>query len=139
MERTFRQSNKAGRDLSFDEGCMPFQGRVEFRCYNSSKPGKYHVKLFEVNDEWTGFCLGFDVYTSKQHTTVYAQNVWLLDPSCNQRTKIIMGLMDSTGLLDKGHHVYMDNYYTSPKPFEELHFRNIFACGTINLHHKNLP
>ena len=40
--------------------------------------------------------------------------------------------MDSTGLLDEGHHVYMDNYYTSPKLFEELHFRNTFACGTVN-------
>ena len=47
--------------------------------------------------------------------------------------------MDSTGLLDKGHHVYMDNYYTSTDLFEELHFQNTFACGTINLMCKNLP
>ena len=47
--------------------------------------------------------------------------------------------MDSTGLLDKGHHVYMHNYYTSTVLFEELYFRNTFACGTINPIHKNLP
>ena len=47
--------------------------------------------------------------------------------------------MGSTGLLDKGHHVYMDNYYTGTELFEELHFRNTHACGTINFHHKNLP
>ena len=47
--------------------------------------------------------------------------------------------MDSTGLLDKGHHVYMDIYYTSTDLFEELHFRNTFACGTINPLHRNLP
>ena len=47
--------------------------------------------------------------------------------------------MASTGLLDKGQHVYMDNYYTSTDLFEELHFQNTFACGTINPIHKNLP
>ena len=47
--------------------------------------------------------------------------------------------MDSTGLLDKGHYVYMDNYYTCTDLFEELHFWNTFACGTINPIHKNLP
>ena len=76
---------------------------------------------------------------AKKHTTRYAQNVSLLDPSCNQTTNIVMGLTDSTGLLDNGHHVYMDNYYTSHELFEELHFRNTFACGTVNPHCKNLP
>ena len=75
MERTFRWSYKPGRDLSFDEGCMPFHSRVKFGCYNPSKPAKYHIKLFEVNDVWTGYCLGFDVYTDKEHPSRYAQNV----------------------------------------------------------------
>ena len=57
MGRTFKQSYKAGRDLNVDEGCMPFWGRVKYRCYNPSNPAKYHIKLFEVNDAWTGFCL----------------------------------------------------------------------------------
>ena len=46
--------------------------------------------------------------------------------------------MDSTGLLDKGHYVYMDNYYSTDL-FEELHFQNTFACCTVNLICKNLP
>ena len=118
---------------------MPFHGRVKFRCYSPSNPMKYHIKLFEVNDARTGYCLGFDVYTGKEYPTRCAQNVQLLDPSCNKTTKIVVGLMDSTGLLDKGHHVYMDNYYTSTDLFEELHFQNTFSCGTVNLICKNLP
>ena len=30
MDRTFIQSYKSGRDLSFDEGCCPYKGRVFF-------------------------------------------------------------------------------------------------------------
>ena len=69
IERTFQWSYKPGRDLSFNEGCMPFCGRVKFRGYNPSKPTKYHIKLFEVNDARTGYCLGFDVYTGKEYPT----------------------------------------------------------------------
>ena len=54
---------------------MPFHGRVQFRCYNPSKPVKYHIKLFEVNEARTGYCLGFDVYTGKEYPTRCAQNV----------------------------------------------------------------
>ena len=50
----------------------------------------------------------------------------------------IMRLVVHTGLLDKSHHVYMDNYYSCLELYEELHSRNTFACGTVNLHHKNL-
>ena len=58
---------------------MPFCGRVKFRCYNPSKPVKFEVnylnlKLFEVNDARTGYCLGFDVYTGKEYPTRCAQN-----------------------------------------------------------------
>ena len=33
----------------------------------------------------------------------------------------------------------MDNYYTSPKLFEELHFRETYVCGTARAIHKGLP
>ena len=29
--------------------------------------------------------------------------------------------------------------YSSVELYEELHFRNTFACGTVNPLHKNLP
>ena len=50
MNRNFTNSYKCGRDLSFDEGCCPYKGRVSFRCYNPAKPSKWHLKLFEVSD-----------------------------------------------------------------------------------------
>ena len=33
----------------------------------------------------------------------------------------------------------MDNYYTSPELFEELHFRETYACGTVRANRKGLP
>lgn len=138
MERTFRRSFKPGRNLSFDEGCMPFRGRVRFKCYNPSKPAKFHLKLFVVTDARSGYCLGFDVYVGKDETRC-AKEGQLLDPNCNQTTKVVFGLLHRSGLLEKGHHVYMDNYYTSPELFEELLYKYTFACGTVRPNRKGLP
>ena len=129
IERSFLRSYKCGRDLSFDEGSMAWKGRVSFKCYNPSKPAKWHLKLFEVSDARTGFIIGFEVYTGKK-TTQCAVNAEVLDPDCNQTTRVVMGLMQKARLLDKGHHVYMDNYYSSPCLYEELHWHSTFACGT---------
>ena len=54
-------------------------------------------------------------------------------------TNIVLGLLETTNLLDKGHHIYMDNYYTSPELFSELYYRETYACGTVRQNRKGLP
>ena len=116
MDRTFVQSYKSGRDLSFDEGCCPYKGRVIFRCYNPKKPAKWHLKMFEVSDSQTGYVIAFDIYTGKNKARC-ALNADVLDPQSTQTTKVVLGLMKKGNLLGRGHHVYMDNYYSSPDLF----------------------
>ena len=130
MDKNFKHSYKCGRDLSFDEGCCPFKGRLKFKCYNPSKPNKWHIKIFEVSDARTGYVVGLDIYTGK-NSTECTKIAKTLDPDCNQTTKIVVGLMQKCNLLGKGHHVYLDNYYCSPELFLELHYLETFACGTV--------
>ena len=47
----------------------------------------------------------------------------VLDPECTVTTKTVMGLLKKGNLLGKGHHVYMDNYYSSPELFWGLHLK----------------
>ena len=68
LQKNFKRCYKLGRDLSFDEGCCPFKGRLKFQCYNLRKPAKFHIKMFEVSDSKTGYVVGFDVYTGKNKT-----------------------------------------------------------------------
>ena len=44
---------------------------------------------------------------------------------------IVLGLLDSVQLLHMGHHVYFDNYYSSPDLIDLLHKRKMHACGTV--------
>ena len=138
MDRTFVQSYKCDRDLSFNEGCCPYNGKVYFYCYNPSKPSKWHIKLFEVSDARTGYVIGFDVYTGKNKTKCLL-NANVLDPDSTQTTKVVVGLLLKCNLLGKGHHVYMDNYYLSLDLFWELHCKEVFATGTCRSNRKNLP
>ena len=133
MDTNFVQSYKCGRDLSFDEGCCPYKGRVSFRCYN-----KWHLKLFEVSYSRTGYVVAFDIYTGKNKTHC-GKNADVLDPASTQLTKTVMGLLKKGNLLGKGHHVYMDNYYLSPDLCWELFSKETYACGTCRKNLNKLP
>ena len=62
-----------------------------------------------------------------------------MDPKCTPTTKTVVGLLQSCNLVGKGHHVYLDNYYSSPELFLELHYLETFCCGTVHSQRKNLP
>ena len=138
LQKNFKRCYKPGRDLSFDEGCCPFKGRLKLRCYNPRKPAKFHIRMFEVSDSKTGYVVGFDVYTGKNKTDCY-KTAKTLDPKCTPTTKTVVGLLQSCNLVGKGHHVYLDNYYSSPELFSELHDLETFCCGTVCSLRKNLP
>ena len=50
-----------------------------------------------------------------------------------------MGPMQQCNLLDKGHHLYFDNFYTSVNLMEELCHKYTFACGTVRRNKVSLP
>ena len=131
LEKTFKNSYRCGRDLRFDEGCCPFKGRVSFKCYNPSKLAKWHLKLFDITDAKMGYVAGFEVFMGKGKT-LCSKNANVMDPNCTIATKTVFGLCEKT---QRGHHIFMNNYYSSPEIFEELKF----AAGTCRSNRKNLP
>ena len=60
------------------------------------------------------------------------------DAECTKTTSTVMDLLDSIKLLDKGHHVYFDNYYNSPELIEKLLERKTHGCGTVRKDHQGL-
>ena len=85
---------------------------------------KVGIKLYQVCEAKSGYRLGFDIYTGSTPCTQYAEALGVGDEATTT-TRTVLGLLTRCGLLDKGHHVYMDNFYISPDLFEELRFHNI--------------
>ena len=138
VERNFLYAYKPSKVLSFDEACCPFKGRLRFRVYNPMKPNRFHIKLFQVSEAQSGYIVGFHIYTGKGGPCISNESR-PLDQEVTKTTKIVLGLLESTNLLDKGHHIYMDNYYSSPELFSELYYRETYSCGTVRLNRKGLP
>jgi hypothetical protein len=38
-----------------------------------------------------------------------------------------------------GHKLYMDNFFSSPDPYDDLIQKKIYCCGTVRLHRKGMP
>ena len=87
--------------------------------YNPAKPTRFGIKLYQVCESKTGYCLGFDIYTGSTRGTDYCEAMDIPD-SCNKTTRIVLGLLARCGLHQKGHNIFMDNFYTSPELFNEL-------------------
>ena len=142
VQRTFRDVYTPGRDISVDEATCPWKGRLHFKVYNPNKPAKFGIKLYQVNDSSNGYTIAFDIYTGKNDGSNLCDDMAELvgvDPEFTTATKLVVGLLASCGLLYKGHHVYLDNYYTSPELYDELHLHNTYACGTVRRNRRDVP
>ena len=52
--------------LSVDEAYCGFQGKVKFHIYNSKRPQKFHMKLYQLCESQTGYAVAFEIYTGSE-------------------------------------------------------------------------
>ena len=60
-----------------------------------------------------------------------------LDTTKGLTYAVVMKLVE--GLQNKGHHLYCDNFYSSPDLFTDLQRLGFGACGTVRLNRQGLP
>jgi len=117
-----------GCHLSIDEMMIGTRCHVSFLQYLPKKPTKFGIKVFVNSEAKTGYVLSFDIYTGKSASR---------DKSTSVCHSVVMHLLES--YLGKGNWVFMDNYYSSPKLFVELHAKNTYATGTVRQIRKQFP
>ena len=91
-----------------------------------------------VSEHESGYMCGFSVYKGKNSTELVGLNA-TLDPPCTVTNKTVMGLLESTKMLDQHRTIFFDNYFSSAELCEELLYRDSYACGTVCPHRKGLP
>lgn len=125
-------------NLAFDEGTCPFKGKIVFRVYNPAKPNKFGIKLYQCCESSSGYIVSFDIYDGTPGCAHFSELVGL-DQDATQTTKIVIGLLARSGLLGKGHKIFLDNYYTSPELAAELDANDTYLCGTVRVNRKGMP
>ncbi|KAK9702549.1 Transposase IS4 [Popillia japonica] len=115
-----------GKYLSLDESSMLWRGRLIFRQYISNKRHRYGLKLYMLTEP-NGLILNFSVYTGqlddlrgKGHTQ-----------------KVVRHLMNNN--LNKGHSLFMDNYYNGCELARTLLNNKTHCTGTLQSNRKGVP
>ena len=115
LQERFRNFYIPERELSLDEGVLPYKGRLSFKTYNPQKPDKYGIKLYILCESASGYVFDFSIYRGVSLT--------LRDT--------VFGLIGR--LVNKGYHVFMDNFYNSVALSEELYENGVHCTGTLRL------
>ncbi|KAM3837926.1 piggyBac transposable element-derived protein 4-like [Diretmus argenteus] len=117
------------RALSVDERMVATKAKTGMSQLMKDKPTRWGIKLFMQADAENGYTIDFNVYHGKS------------DRSTTDFELSYDAVMDvvKPAYLGTGYHVYVDNFYTSPKLFLDLASLKFGACGTYRENRKGVP
>nr|XP_039248220.1 piggyBac transposable element-derived protein 4-like [Styela clava] len=128
LEQRLISVYKPHREVSIDESLISFKGRICFREYIKTKRARVGMKVWVLAESKTGYVSRLQIYTGK-------------DPGASaevgQASRVVNDLIAPFENLN--HHLYVDNFYTSPDLFASLLERGVYACGTMRPNRKEFP
>ena len=127
--KKFQEVYTPSQNISVDESLVKWKGRIHFKQYIPNKRARYGLKIFCLC-ETSGYTYRFCVYTGKG--TISNKN-----RSFSLTEAVVVDLVSP--LLNKGYHIYVDNFYTSLPLFRYLHDHGTLACGTIRSNRRGFP
>ena len=119
-----------GKHLSVDESIIAFKGKCSWVVYKPQKPHKWGMNAWVLTDATNGYVYNWSLYTGKSVNEEPQADVGLTH-------RVVTDLVDV--VYDKGHIIYMDNYFSSPALFDELADNQTGACGTLRTNRRGVP
>lgn len=116
--------------MFIDESLLLWKGHLSWVQCIRTKAARFGIKTYELCEAVNGYVLDIIIYTGKNAATL----VWFF---ANTTAKIVLTLM--SGYLDKGHTLFMDNFYNSVKLARFLKFRQTDVVGTLNSRRIDTP
>ncbi|KAI8500688.1 hypothetical protein Bbelb_215060 [Branchiostoma belcheri] len=121
------------QNISIDESMVGFKGKTpHIRQFMPQKRhARFGIKLWCVCDSLNGYTSHLEVYKGKEAAP----------PADDRGTTyhLVMRLLTACGFLNRGHHLGIDNYFSSPELFFDLYDRGTTATGTVRANRKGLP
>ena len=128
---TFKELYSPSKRISIDEQLLLHKGKLHFKQYIPNKRARFGIKFFSLCDE-TGYLFSTEVYAGKNTIADEEEHKDL-----GNTGQVVMRLMEP--LLDEGHNLFLDNWYTSFALFKKLADRLTPACGTVRKNRARFP
>lgn len=97
-------------------------------------PNKHHarfgVKIWCLCEAESGYVVTFEVFKGNANIPVSEDGATY---------DLVICLLTQADLLHRGHHLGLDNYFSSPKLFLDLWQKQTTATGTVRINRKGLP
>lgn len=126
----FKNSLTPFENICIDESLVLWKGRLCIRQYIPSKRSRFGIKLFVMVCVETGYIIDFIIYAGANTEIQDVHEV-------GTTGAVVTTLMKD--FINKGHNLWVDNWYTSPKLFSLLHQNKTNACGTVKSNRKGMP
>lgn len=127
FNQTMLSTYYPSKNIAIDESLILWKGRLSFRQYIKGKKHRYGVKLYVLAD-MHGIILKIHVYAGAGDQLVGGRN---------HVKKVVMLLLEK--YINKGHSLYIDNFYTSVGLAEELLDKNTYVTGTLRANRAGNP
>lgn len=123
---------KPGPHLTIDEMLVEFHGRVQFRQYIPTKPGKFGIKIYWITEAESAFPLRCLVYVGQQ--TLSREEI---DQNGSHVAALTMKLISP--FLNCGRNLTGDNFFTDLHTANLLLEKNTTYVGTVRSSKRFLP
>ena len=126
LKHNFQAHFDLSEKLTIDEMMIKFKGRSSLKQYLKQKPIKRGYKVLILADTLTGYVYNFEIYSGKSE-----------ERQTDLGEHVVRSLTRELSM--KFHHVYFDNFFTSPFLAEKLLNNGIYCTGTLETNRKGIP
>ncbi|GFW12656.1 piggyBac transposable element-derived protein 4 [Trichonephila clavipes] len=127
----FKEVVTPDRDVTIDESLMIFKGRLGWKQYKPLKRSRFGIKSYMLCESKSGYVWSLIIYTGKG--TLFDEKYKHMCMS----SQVVMTLMEP--LLNKGHCLTTDNFYSSPELADILIQSLTDMYGTLKPTRKDVP
>uniref|UniRef100_A0A1A9UY47 DDE_Tnp_1_7 domain-containing protein n=1 Tax=Glossina austeni TaxID=7395 RepID=A0A1A9UY47_GLOAU len=133
-DNVFKLHYKSHIKLSIDESLVGTQCHSSVTQYLPNK--KHHhwgIKFWTLCESVSKYCFAFSCYKGAKETISSDRKKFGLGYD------VVMNLLKDSNCLNKGHHIFVDNFFTSVELARYLYSMDAFLTGTIRRNKKCIP
>ena len=132
VTNSFKDYVEASENVTIDEQLLEFHGRVHFRQYISSKPGRFGIKIYWLTESLSSYCLAGFIYIGadsipanvvEESSSIAEATVWLL----------------MKHFIGKGRNLTEDNWFTTLPHVDRLKENQTTYVGTCRNSRRDVP